>query len=103
MARFADATPDVAVEDPGLAGDLQSAPAARSLETLRKELGAIVDQHGGSGLKFNVALDEPGNIIVLYVTDVSELEGARKSGRLKLPGYVRIQQVPSLVEPTATA
>lgn len=101
VARLTNEGVDVATEDPELAADLSTVPAARSLKTLESDLEAIVAQHSDAGFDFNVALDEPGNKVVLYVTDAASVENAKKAGRLKLPGYVQIQEVPSLVVPTA--
>lgn len=101
VARFTNEPADPTADTSELAEDLITEPAARSLQTLHSDLEAIVAQHSGAGVDFNIALDEPDNTVVLYVTDTAALESAKKAGKLKLPGYVRVQQVPSLVVPTA--
>lgn len=103
VARLAGEAPSataVAALDPELAPDLTTELAARSLKKLHSDLEAIVAQHAAAGVPFNVGVDEARNTLVLSVTDVDALEGARKAGRLKLPDYVEVQKVSSLVVPT---
>lgn len=101
VAKFKGSSPDVRGLDPELASDLETQTAERSLAQLQQDLEAIVSQHGSAGIDFNVAIDEPTNGIDLYVTSADALNSAVKDGRLKVPSYVRVRVVPSLLKPTA--
>lgn len=103
VARLVGEASDVAsitALDPELAPDLVTEPAARSLKKLEGDLDAIVAQHEGAGVDFNVGVDEARNTLVLSVTDTAALDSARKAGRLKLPEYIEVREVASLVVPT---